>query len=185
MTHDSGTPAKRRISDTAFFGVLVVIVLVIIGVGMYLVGPLKSPSKAPLSSAIGANQLLAPTPSTSGHAEAGALALVEKSFQLSSTGKEAAACALESPAYLRSDARRYPHGGCAAESRAVAAALAAKGLAVRLISTSVASFSGNKATILVTVGVGTQVATEHVYLGYRAGKWWMTGGDDSGGDVGF
>lgn len=188
MTNDIDSPVKRGISEAAFFGLLALMVLAIIGVGIYFIGPLGSTNDVPHSLIPGPTQLLVPASPASpryGPSEAGAVALVEKYFRLESAGQHGMACALESPAYLRSDAKHYSHGSCAAESRAVSAALASKGLAVRLIGTSVVSFSGDKATILTTVGVGTQVATEHIYMGYRAGRWWMTGGDDSGGDVGF
>ncbi len=56
---------------------------------------------------------------------------------------------------------------------------------MRLTSTAVASSGANKATILATLSIGTQVATETIYTQYHGGTWWLTGGGDSGRDLGF
>lgn len=140
-----------------------------------------SPTPSPTPSAVPAS----PGGQQTGTADPGAAAVVEKSFRLSLAGKFGASCALESPAYLKFDAQHYAHGSCEAESRADAKALASQGLSMHLTSTEVVSYAEGKATVLVTVTVGTRVVTEHVYVRYRAGRWWMTGADDSGGDLGF
>ena len=83
--------------------------------------------------------------------------------------------------------RRYftsPHGSCAAEMQADSAALTSQGLAMTLTSATVASYGGDKATVLATVTVGTKAVSERVYVRYRDDRWWITGGDDSG-DLGF
>ena len=111
------------------------------------------------------------------------MAVVEENFRLNSEGRFAAACVLESEAYLRFDAQHYT-GGCEAGSRAVAEALTSQGISMQLTSTKVMSYAEDQATILVKLTLGAREVTEHIYTHYRAGKWWISGADDSG-DLGF
>lgn len=189
MTNDiDASIGVRRVSGAVFFSVLALMTLLIVAVGIYFLGPGGSASTAPPVSTPSPDQSQVPASPGAQHGGptvAGAVAVVEKSFRLDLAGEFGASCALESPAYLRFDAQHYAHGSCEAESRADARTLASHGLSMHLTSTKVASYAEDNATILVEVTVGARVVTEHIYLRYHAGRWWMTGADDSGGDLGF
>jgi hypothetical protein len=171
-----------------FFSVVALTTLLIIAVGIYFLGPGGSTSTAPLVSTPDPNQSQVPSSPGAQHTgptKAGAVAVVAKSFRLNLAGEFGASCALESPAYLNFDAQHYAHGSCEAESRADAKALASQGLSMHLTNTKVVSYAEGRATILVEATVGARVVTEHIYVRYHAGRWWMTGADDSGRDLGF
>jgi hypothetical protein len=189
MTNDTdASTGVRRNPDPVFVSVITLSILLIVAVGIYLVSHGWSTSAAPLASMPAPNQSQVPSSpgaQPTGPTKAGAVALVEKSFRLGSAGKFGASCALESPAYLKFDAQHYAHGSCEAESRSDATTLASQGLSMQLTSTKVVSYAGGKATILLKATVGARVVTEHIYVRYHAGRWWMTGADDSGGDLGF
>jgi len=180
MTNDTGLSAGRKqISDKAFFSVVAVVALLAIAVGAYFINRGSQTTVTPVAAAP-TNQA-----QNAGPQGAAAEAVVRKYLRLATSGKSRASCALESPAYLRFDATHYAHGSCAAESRAAEATLAAQGLSIQLVSTKVTSYTRGKATVLVTSTIGTQVLARHVYLQQRGGKWWVTGADDTGGDLGF
>ena len=200
MTDETeGPQGTRRSSEALFFVAIALVMLVIIGGGIYLLRPasdgdavpLTPPSTGPTAAqASPASPSTSPTPSTSASAQparsaAGALAVVEKAFRLSEAGQYAASCALESPAYLKFDAGHYPHGSCAAQQRADTAAFAAQGLSLHLTSAEVVASTEDTATVVAEVTLGSKVVSEHIYLRRHAGRWWMTGADDSGGDLGY
>jgi len=192
MTNDTDAPiGVKRVSDPVFFGLVVLMTLLIVAGGIYFLnrgGSSSAAPLAPLAPTSGPSQ--SPVPSSPGAQHAGptkarALAVVERYFQLGQDGRFRASCALESPAYLKFDSEHYAHGSCAAESRAVAKTLASQGLSMHLIGNKIVTYADGKATILAEVTVGTRVVTQHIYVRYHDGKWWLTGGDDSGGDLGF
>jgi hypothetical protein len=182
MTMDIGpSGGGKKISDRAFFGVVGVLALVALAVGGYFINRgYENTTVTPVAVAP-TNHSQAPGRPTS----AGPVAVVRKYFRLASSGKFSASCALESPAYLRWDAQHYAHGSCAAESRADSAKLAAQGISIQLTGTHVVSITGSKATIMATATVGSQVVPQHIYLQKHSGRWLMTGGEDSGGDLGY
>lgn len=181
-------PRSSSVSDFAFLGILAFTLLAIMGAGIYFLGPLdgtdsasapSEPSPLPTQAVPGSG---APV---DGSTRAGALAVVEEDFRLALARSYAAACALESPAYLAFDVQQFGAGGCAKGSRDAMSALDARGLSMQLDNASVFSFGSGRATVLVRVTVGAQALTERVYLRYHAGRWWITGGDDARGDLGY
>lgn len=199
MTDETGEPqGTRRSSDALFFVAVALVMLVVIGGGIYLLRPASdgdAVSSTPPSTGPSVPQGSPAAPSTSPTSTpaaaqqvkgaAGALAVVEKAFRLSEARQYAESCALESPAYLAFDAAHYAHGSCEAEQRADAGDLAAQGLSLHLTSAKVVTSTTDTATVVAEVTLGSKVVSEHIYLRRHAGRWWMTGADDSGGDLGY
>lgn len=180
-------PPENRRNDALFFGFVAILMIAIFGGAAYLLGAFGG-SKDDVTPVAPAPHRTSKPPSGTGHgaaqSRAAALAVVEKNFRLALSGNHRAACALESPAYLRFDARNYSQGSCEAGSKALAEQLAAQGLSMTMTRAKVKSFAGGAATIAVSVTVGAKHVSERVYVQYHAGKWWITGADDSG-DLGY
>lgn len=203
MTEETGGPqATRRSSEARFFVAVALVMLVVIGGGIYLLRPAgdgDAVSSMPPSTGPTVQQVSPAAPSTSpttsptstsadaqqAGGAAGALAVVRKAFRLSEAGQYAASCALESPTYLKFDAGHYPRGSCAAQQRADSATFAAQGQSLHLTSATVVASTTDTATVVAVVTIGSRVVSEHIYLRHHAGRWWMTGADDSGGDLGY
>lgn len=186
MTDDSDpADGTKRISDSVFLGIVTIITLLVLGLVFFLLRPGDDTGAAPSVSGPGANHSLPqPSPTQSSPSRrpdppvAGAQALVRTYFRLSSSGQHEAACALESPAYRKFDAAHY-RGGCVGGSGAVTRALAAHGLSMQVTGTKVVDHGGGSATILTDLKVGTHTGSEYVYLVYHAGRWWISGSNDS------
>jgi hypothetical protein len=185
------TDRNRRISDSVFLGIVAIITLLVVGVVIFLLRPGDDTSAAPPVSGPGPNQSLprsspplsSPTTKLPGPPRAAAVALVKKYFQLSLSGEFEAACALESPAYAKFDSEHYP-GGCVGGARTASKALAAHGLAMHVTGATIVDYSGGSATILTDLKVGARSGSEYVYLTYHAGRWWISGSNDSR-DLGY
>jgi len=185
MSDDLGVPSPRkRGGDFIFYGVIAVVMIAVFGGAVYLLGGPGDSSAKPPTTTPGTNRSSTSAGPTLAGSRAAALAVVRKYFQLSVAGREGAACALESPAYLRFDAQTYSHGSCEAESRAAVRELAARGLSLKMTGARIRSFSVGEATVVVKVAVGSKALTERVYAQFHGDKWWITGGDDSG-DLGY
>ena len=199
----------RRLSDGVFLALVALLTALIIGGGMYVLtqrddASTAVPAPTPLSQTPSTSETAtstetpassaAPTPSASASSPAGpltertrsgAVAVVEENFRLANSGDFQGSCSLESPAYLQWDAAHYPHGSCAAELQADEAALTSQGLSMQLSRATVTAHGGDRATVLTKVSIGTKAVAQRVYVRYRDGRWWITGGDDSGRDLGF
>ena len=177
-------PPKRG-NDVAFFGLVVILVMAVFGGAIYLKGAIGGSNDDAPPASPGAKLPTSPSsskPSGAEQSKAAAAAVVRKYFQLALAGNHKAACALESPAYRRFDARTS--GSCEAASRRAEQALEAHGLTMKFVSARIGSFAPGEATIVVELTVGSKTVSANDYVQYHGGKWWITGADDSG-DVGF
>jgi hypothetical protein len=185
MSDDFEAPEQgKRRSEAVFFSVVALVMLAVFAGAAYFLGAFdssntKTPAASPHSSAPSS-----PQANKARASRAAAVAVVEKNFRLALDGKYRAACALESPTYLKFDASNYSHGGCAGNLRADILALHSHGLSMKLTSTKVESFADGQATVLAKATVGSKATAQHIYLQFHGTKWWITGADDSG-DVGY
>jgi len=182
-TDSDATNQVKRGSEVIFYSFVALVALGTFAGAVYFLD--GTAEEAP--SAAGANRSLdssRPAAADRGATKKAAVAVVEKQFRLFTAGEHRAACALESPAYLRFDAGQYSQGSCEAASRALSRTVASRGISIRLISPKVVSFGNGKATVLAKTGVGDQVVDAHFYLTYHGGRWWISGADDSG-DLGY
>ena len=176
----------RRGNEMLFFGFIVILVVAVFGGAAYVLNTLRtSDSSAPgADPTVGISTRAQTSPHGAAGSRAAALAVVEKYFRLALSGQHKAACALESPAYRKFDARNYRQGSCEAASRAGEQGLAARGLSLKMISAKVGSFTPGEATIVLRLSVGSKHVTSNDYVQYHGDRWWITGSDDSG-DLGY
>jgi len=188
MTDDIAVPdPPNRKKEAAFYGFVAILMVAVFGGAAYFLGAFDSSKTKTPDTAPGPNLTSGPSsPTAHGPAssKAAAVAVVRKSFQLTEARKYAAACALESPTYLKFDAANYSHKSCAAELQAVSEQLRAQGISMQMKNMEVLAFGDGQARVLARITVGGKAAEVTFFLRYHGSRWWVTGGDDSG-DLGY